>query len=124
MSATKSVKVLKPISYNGVRREKDTMLPMNVEDVERYASNGLVVEFDAPAPAPVKSASEGGPAGKWPLKKMTPAQYMEKFPDGPHSNLALEILALTADEDEEIDEIESPASTDEDETPLSDQPKE
>jgi hypothetical protein len=72
--------------------------------VKAYVSSGLVAVVGAPEPSSETAVPEvdliAGTLeqlqGAWEVE-MTPQEYMEKFPDGPHAELAMRIIELEAE---------------------------
>lgn len=100
MATTRVQVVKRPIQVDGKPYTEGQFADMPTRDVARFVNAGLVVVAEASQEAETTEASTTTKP-EWKLK-MSPKDYLEKFPSGPQAELALSILALS-DEDESED---------------------
>lgn len=110
-------RAVKPIRPYGYRIEAGSPVELKDADVNRYVNAGLVVpvtEEEEKQKLSLETEQSDTGLPKWKLQ-MSPADYLEKFPKGPHAELALNLVAL-ADDVDDTDEDEEGDSPDESES--------
>jgi hypothetical protein len=90
------VPLIEPIGF--LRVEKGERFEVNESELDSYVPVGLAqLAVDAPAEADSEEGKvfESDEAPVW-TKKISPTEYLEKYPSGPAADLARKVLAAEA----------------------------
>jgi hypothetical protein len=114
MAEKQTVIAKSPIYYPAcVSKDKDghhgrgAKIQMSVEDAQRHAEQGLVIILSGESPEAAVEGSAGEEVqGLEALKalwtvKLSPEDYLKRYENGPHAELALRIITAEADAAEE-----------------------